>query len=180
MASQPSISGSLESFEALYRREVSPITAFFARRTSDPEIVADLTADTFVEAIRSFRSYDSAKGGERAWVYGIARRVYAKHCERAARREDATRRYAARAILDEDGMQELSERIDAEAPGRALLTRLESMSLIERDAIELVDLAGLRPAEAASVLGVAPGVMRVRLLRARARLRKGSDDGVSV
>ena len=40
--------------------------------------------------------------------------------------------------------------------------------------VELVDLAGLRPKEAAQVLGVAPGTLRMRLMRARARLRKAA------
>jgi DNA-directed RNA polymerase specialized sigma24 family protein len=38
--------------------------------------------------------------------------------------------------------------------------------------IELVDLAGLRPKEAATALGLTPGAVRMRLLRTRARLRK--------
>jgi DNA-directed RNA polymerase specialized sigma24 family protein len=37
-----------------------------------------------------------------------------------------------------------------------------------------VDLAGLQPTEAARVLGVAPGTLRMRLMRARARLRKAA------
>ena len=38
--------------------------------------------------------------------------------------------------------------------------------------VELVDLAGLQAKEAAQVLGIAPGTLRMRLMRARARLRK--------
>jgi DNA-directed RNA polymerase specialized sigma24 family protein len=45
---------------------------------------------------------------------------------------------------------------------------------MDRAAIEMVDLAGLRPNEAASVLGVSPGALRMRLMRARARLRKAA------
>ena len=40
--------------------------------------------------------------------------------------------------------------------------------------VELVDLAGLPPKEAALVLGVAPGTVRMRLMRARARVRKAA------
>ena len=40
--------------------------------------------------------------------------------------------------------------------------------------VELVDLAGLRPKEAAQVLGVAPGALRMRLMRGRARLRNAA------
>jgi DNA-directed RNA polymerase specialized sigma24 family protein len=38
--------------------------------------------------------------------------------------------------------------------------------------IELVDLAGLRPREAAAALGLRPGTVRMRLMRARTRLRQ--------
>ena len=38
--------------------------------------------------------------------------------------------------------------------------------------IELVDIAGLRPKEAAAALGLTPGTVRMRLMRTRARLRK--------
>jgi DNA-directed RNA polymerase specialized sigma24 family protein len=43
---------------------------------------------------------------------------------------------------------------------------------VEREAIELVDLVGLTPKEAARVLGVSPNALRVRLFRARNRLQK--------
>jgi hypothetical protein len=32
-------------FERLYRANVDVVTAYFARRTADPQVVADLTAD---------------------------------------------------------------------------------------------------------------------------------------
>jgi DNA-directed RNA polymerase specialized sigma24 family protein len=37
-----------------------------------------------------------------------------------------------------------------------------------------VDPAGLQAKEAAQVLGIAPGTLRMRLMRARARLRKAA------
>ena len=40
--------------------------------------------------------------------------------------------------------------------------------------VELVDLAGLQSKEAAQVLGITPGTLRIRLMRARARLRKAA------
>lgn len=97
------------------------VTAFFARRSRDPQLVADLSADTFVEAIRSFGSSPPARGSERAWLFAIARRVYAKHCARTTRRQDAARRDSGRQVLDEDATEQLADRIDAERPGRELL-----------------------------------------------------------
>ena len=53
-----------------------------------------------------------------------------------------------------------------------MLAGLAALPERDRAVIELVDIAGLRPQEAASALGLAPGTVRMRLLRARARLRK--------
>ena len=46
------------------------------------------------------------------------------------------------------------------------------LSANERAAIELVDLAELTPKEAAAALGLSRGGLRMRLSRARAKLRK--------
>ena len=148
--------------------------SFFARRSRDPQTVFDLTADTFLEAMRSFSSAPPAQGSERPWLFAIARHVYAKHCEREARRQDAARRADGRQILDAEETEELTARIDAERPGRDLLDRLARLPAPAREAVELVDIAGLTPSEAAMALGVSPGALRVRLLRARAQLRKGA------
>jgi RNA polymerase sigma factor (sigma-70 family) len=166
--------GRLGEFEMLYRAHVAAVTAFFARRSRDPQAVADLTADTFVEAIGSFGSSPPARGSERAWLFAIARRVYAKHCERTTRRRDADRRDCGRQLLGEDATEQLADRIDAERPGRELLEALAGFSELDREAVELVDLAGLSPKEAAVALGVSPGTLRVRLSRARGKLRKES------
>jgi hypothetical protein len=73
--------GAVAEFEALYRANVAAVTAYFARRSAEPHTVADLTADTFVAAITSFATFDPRKGTARAWVFGIARRIYAAHCQ---------------------------------------------------------------------------------------------------
>ena len=165
------LSRRLAEFEKLYRAEFSAVTAFFARRSHDPQLVADLTADTFVGAMQSFNSFDPIRGSSRAWVLGIARRIYAKHCESATRRQDAARRMSAQRLLDPEEIEELTRQIDAERAARRVIRGMAHLSTLERAAIELVHLAGLTPAEAAQSLGISSGALRVRLLRARARLR---------
>jgi RNA polymerase sigma factor (sigma-70 family) len=159
-------------FERLYRANVDAVTAYFARRSADPHVVADLTADTFVTAITSFGSFDPARGTARAWVFGIARHVYAAHCEAHGHQQDRLQRLAGRRDLEPDHVEELLDRIDAERAGRDLVTGLGMLPDQDRALIELVDLAGLRPKEAAEVLKVTPGAVRMRLMRARAQLRR--------
>ena len=164
----------MEEFEALYRANVAAVTAYFARRSADPQTVADLTADTFVQAITSFVTFDPRKGTPRAWVFGIARRIYAAHCQAHSQQRSRVERLAGRRELAPDEVGELIDRIDAERLGRTLVTGLTTLPAADRAVVELVDLAGLQPKEAAQVLGVAPSTLRMRLMRARARLRKAA------
>jgi len=161
-------------FEVLYRANVAAVTGYFARRSADPQTVADLTSDTFVQVITSFATFDPRKGTPRAWVFGIARRIYAAHCQAHSQQRSRVERLAGRRELAPDEVGELIDRIDAERPGRALVTGLTTLPAADRAVVELVDLAGLQPKEAARVLGVAPGTLRMRLMRARARLRKAA------
>lgn len=162
-------------FDPVYRSNVGTITAFFARRCAEPQTVADLTSETFVQAIVAFPTFNPSKGSVRPWLFGIARHVYADHCAAAADTVRANRRLASQLVLDEDEIVELAARIDAQAEGRRLLGRCARLPELDRAAIELVDLSGLSFKEAGSILQVSPGALRVRLFRARARLRKGAE-----
>ena len=173
-ASRPGVvpsAGAAAEFERLYRANVDAVMAYFARRCADPHVVADLTADTFVAVITCFGSFDPRKGTARAWVFGIARRVYASYCEAYSQQQHKLRRLAGRRDLDTDQVEELLDRIDAERAGRDLVSGLAALPERDRAVIELVDLIGLRPKEAAAALGLPPGTVRMRLMRTRARLR---------
>jgi RNA polymerase sigma-70 factor (ECF subfamily) len=166
---------SLAEFEAVYRANVAGITAFFARRCGEPQAVADLTSETFVQAIGSLRSFDPGRGSARAWLFGIARHVYARHCQRTANGNHALAALAGHRELEEDEVEELAGRIDDRLTARAMLNSLDRLPDPERAALELVDLDGLAPREAAAVLNISHGALRVRLFRARTRLRKAEE-----
>ncbi len=162
----------LQEFEKAYRANFGAVTAFYARRCAEPQTVIDLTSETFVEAIDSLGTFDPRKGTVRAWIFGIARRIYAQHCAQVVDGRNAATRYAGQRILEDNEIEELASRIDAERAGRELLECWSRLPELERAAIELVDLSGLTPKEAAATLGVSSGALRVRLSRARSRLRK--------
>jgi RNA polymerase sigma-70 factor (ECF subfamily) len=169
---RPAGTGAAAEFERLYRANVDAVTAYFARRTVDPQVVADLTADTFVAVITGFGSFDPRKGTARAWLFGIAGHVYAAHCAAYSQQQHRLERLGGRRELDQDQVDELLERIDAERAARGLLAELARLPEQDRAVIDLVDIAGLQPREAAAALGLPPGTVRMRLMRARARLRK--------
>jgi RNA polymerase sigma-70 factor (ECF subfamily) len=170
---RPDLRGpALAEFEQVYRTNVSAVTSYFARRCSEPQEVADLTSETVLRAAGSFGTFDARRGTARSWLFGIATHVYARHCAYTAHSRDAAARLGGHRELQGGEIDELAAKIDAQRAGRELLERCARLSAHERAAIELVDLAELTPKEAAAALGVSRGVLRMRLSRGRARLRK--------
>jgi RNA polymerase sigma factor (sigma-70 family) len=162
----------LAEFEEVYRTNVGLVTAYFARRCREPQEVADLTSETILRAAGSFGAFDPRRGSARAWLFGIAAHVWAGYCAQTANRRNAMVRLASYRALETSEIDELAAKIDAQEAGRRLLERCSKLTANERAAIELVDLAELSPKEAAAALGVSRGVLRMRLSRARTRLRK--------
>jgi RNA polymerase sigma factor (sigma-70 family) len=138
----------------VYRANVDVVMAYFARRCTAPQTVADLTSETFVRAAGAFGSFDPRRGSARAWLFGIAANVFARHCADAAEARETAARLAGHRALDDDEIGELAARIDAERHGRELIERCSQLPALERAALELVDVTGLTPKEAAAALDV--------------------------
>ena len=161
-----------DAFESFYREHLDDVRRFVARRVGGVEQAADLTADVFVRAIESADRYDPSLGPPGAWLTGIARHVVAAHLRDAGRQAAATRRIDTRPLLDEDSAARVAERIDAEAPARALFRSLQDLPDGQRAVVELVAVDGLCVADAARALGISPTAARVRYHRARQALRR--------
>ncbi len=167
--------GADSPFGEVYRAHVGAVTGFFARRCRDPQTVADLTSETFVQALGSFQRFDPGRGSARAWLIGIAHNVFRGYASTEAAERDTLRRLGGQLVLGEDGVDELAARIDAQSAGRALLERTARFPEAERIALELVDVMRMSPSEAAEAVGVSAGTLRVRLfVREHAYERKGS------
>lgn len=167
----PRIGHDPRAFEAFYREHVESVQRFVARRVSDSHLAADLTAEVFLAAIESADSYRPGRGSPRAWLYGIARIVVSGEYRRAAREQRANARFVGRELLGPDDLARSRERLDAEAQARALGEALAELPAGERAVLELVALDDLTLADAAAALGIRPVAARVRLHRARRRLR---------
>jgi DNA-directed RNA polymerase specialized sigma24 family protein len=123
---------------AVYSENIRLVTAFFARRCRDLQQVADLTSQTFVEAIKSARTVHG-RGTPAAWLIAIARRVYANHLADTASGADLIDQLGGQLVLVHEEVEDLAARIDAQRDGKELLEGAARLSGLERDAIELVD-----------------------------------------
>lgn len=161
------------AFEAFYREHIEKVQRLIARRVDDPLLAADLTAEVFLAAIDSAHSYRPGRGTPTGWLFGIAQNVVSAERRKQARELRANQRISGRRLLTPDEVGRLEERIDAEAGARELLQAMGELPEGERAVLELVALDGISPKEAAQVLGIRAATARVRLHRARTRLRNG-------
>jgi RNA polymerase sigma-70 factor, ECF subfamily len=166
----PLIGRDPELFDAFYSEHLEDLQRFVARRVGDPERAADLTADIFVAAIGSAHRY-RPRGTPKAWLYGIARIVVAEDLRQSARERAREMRLRGSLLLDEEEAARIEQRIDTAAGSRRLYEAMDRLSEDERAVLELVAIDELTVADAAAAVGVRPVAARVRLHRARRKLR---------
>lgn len=158
-------------FEAFYREHVEGLQRFVARRVGERERAADLTAEIFLAAIDSAPRYQSRRGTPKAWLYGIARVLVADDRRRRGRERVGEEGLRGSALLDPEDAARIDARIDAAAQSRRLYAAMDDLPEAERAVLELVAIDELTVAEAAAAVGVRPVTARVRLHRARRKLR---------
>lgn len=60
------------AFASFYDRYESLIVGYFVRRTGDPELAADLTAEVFAAALGAAHRYRARSPSAAAWLFTIA------------------------------------------------------------------------------------------------------------
>ena len=73
-----------DDFGVFYDRHVRALLGYFQRRTGDPQVAADLTAETFASAIVAQKRYVSTGAPALAWLYRIASRRLVDYQRRGA------------------------------------------------------------------------------------------------
>lgn len=162
------VDGDPDAFGELFSRHRERLWAVALRTLGDPDNAADALQDAMVAAFRragSFRG-DSAVT---TWLH----RVVVNACLDLVRRQrvraaeplpdDPDRDQLLAAPPEPDPAEQLTERT-------AVLTALRSLPVEQRQALVLVDMEGYSVAEAAQMLDCAPGTVKSRCARGRARL----------
>ena len=170
------VAGDAEAFGTLFARHRDRLWAVALRTTSDPEDAADALQDAMVAA---FRRADSFRG-EAAVTTWLHRIVVNACLDRLRRRkvrladplpEDLEQQpapdlavAAAAGVLDPADLAVDDER------RTAVLAALDSLPPDQRAALVLVDMEGYSVDETARILDCAPGTVKSRCSRGRARL----------
>lgn len=157
-----------KAFGEFYDRHVAAIVAFFHRRVYDPELVLDLTAETFAGALASVRRFSVDAGEPRAWLFAIARHKLADAI-RTRRVDDEVRRRLAMepVVLDDEGVA-IIERMAS----RGLLELVADLPDSQREAVVAHYLEGRAYDEIAAELDLSESVVRKRASRGLRALRR--------
>jgi len=158
--------GEQAAFTLLVRRHQDRVYRVALGVLRSPEDAADVTQETFIAVMRHLGTFQEGAAFT-TWLHRIALR----------RALDWRRRRVAEPV-DPHGiaMEGLGSRVeDPQAAGLQRSDLIDAIASLDqgfRDAILLVDVAGLGIEEAATALAVAPGTVKSRGFRGRAALAR--------
>lgn len=149
-------------FDAVYEQCADRVMAYCLRHAGAQE-AEDAVAEVFATA---WRKLDQLPEPALPWLYVTARTTILSQRRKRERQGQIATRLAPLSVLAAQS-PEVSHEVRSE-----LLAVLEGLSEVDREALLLTAWDGLSTKDAAAVLGISAGALRVRLHRARAALRR--------
>lgn len=165
-----------EAFCELYDRWAEPLLGFFARRVGDPEVAADLLAETVAVVFeKRARFRDTGRPGS-AWLYTIASRQLSRYRRRRTVELRAVERLGMTVPgLDDDSTRAIEALIERDGGHGPLAQAISHISPAEREAVELRVIEELGYREIAARLNCSVIAARVRVHRGLTRLHKSME-----
>lgn len=158
--------GEQRAFETLVRRHQDRVWSVARGVVGDPDDAADVTQETFIAVLRHLDTWQE-HAQFTTWLHRIAlRKAYDFLRKRRPTPADpdgvAIAGQQARDAKEHETNMAASDILDA----------IQGIDSSFRDAVLLIDVAGVSVEEAAAALGVAPGTIKSRVFRGRAALAR--------
>lgn len=154
-------------FESIYNSASDSVLAYVLRRI-DRETALDVVAETWLIA---WRRRTEIPKNSLPWLLGVARKVLANHRRSNSRRDSLLEKLSHRP-LEESSLTESMSSMDFDGTVAQILQTLSSS---DQEILCLVAWEGLRPKEAAQVMGYSASIFSVRLHRARKKFINALD-----
>jgi RNA polymerase sigma-70 factor (ECF subfamily) len=161
---------SAQAFAFFYDRYEAAVAGYFMRRTRDPDIAADLTAEVFASALRAAGRYKPHSVSAASWLFTIAHNTLATSIRRGRVEAAARTRLGLReaVAVEPDSLERVSALAADDSWATELLERLPPE---QRDAVRARILEEREYAEIAAELKTSELVVRKRVSRGLASLR---------
>lgn len=164
--------GDPEAFGVFYLRYVDAVLAYFVVRTRQPDVAADLAAETFAAALRGVRRYRPRREPAAAWLFAIARNKLVDAVRRGVVADRARRRLGMAPVPLADGDLDRVEALaDLAVGGGGLMALVEALPADQREAVVARVVDERDYPEIARDLRCSEAVVRKRVSRGLAALR---------
>jgi RNA polymerase sigma-70 factor (ECF subfamily) len=161
--------GDAEAFGQLYDRYVTGAFRYVYFRVGNTQLAEDLTAETFLRALRSLHTFQWKGKDFSAWLTTIARNLINDHFKsRRVRTEFSTDAFPDRA----DAARGPEEDVLSSLSNEELMQAVASLPDDQRDCVLMRFVQELSIAETAQVLGRSEGAIKQLQLRAVRSLAK--------
>ncbi|MCB9679480.1 MAG: sigma-70 family RNA polymerase sigma factor [Alphaproteobacteria bacterium] len=155
------VAGDEAALDALAARWWPTMRRWALLETGDLATAEDVAQDAMIKLVHSLSSVDVSRPFE-AWVRAIVRNTARDRWRRLRR---------VLPFLPPPPPPDLDREIDLDRAGRRAREAFASLSPRQREILDLCELQGIAPKDAAEQLGIAPGTARALLHQARAALR---------
>lgn len=167
--------------EELWKAVHDGLRAFIAKRVNDHDHVDDILQDVYV---RVHRQMDTVNDPRRivSWIYQVTRNAIIDHYRKPGRQREIPAGLSSELeVFDEVSKTSEAARGDESGESRSELAgcirpMIERLSQDYRDAITLVEIAGLTQQAAAKQMGLSLSGMKSRVQRGRKQLKQMLDD----
>jgi RNA polymerase sigma-70 factor, ECF subfamily len=166
--------GDAEAFGQIYDRYLDTVFRFIYFRVGNRQLAEDLTADTFLRALKRIGSFTWQGRDPGAWLVTIARNLVADHFKSGRYRLEVTTGDVLDADREDRGPEGSPEAAVVDhITNVALLTAVKQLNPEQQECIVLRFLHGFSVAETAHAMGKNEGAIKAlqyRAVRALARL----------
>jgi len=161
--------GDQDAFAQLYDATSARVFGLAVRIVRDRAQAEEVAQEAFLEIWRTASRFDAAKGSPQAWMLTI---VHRKSVDRVRSAEAATRRDATyerrNQTVEHDSTADAAH---ASIEARRVRKAMDSLTPVQREAVELAYFGGYTHTEVASMLELPLGTAKTRIRDGLIRLR---------
>jgi RNA polymerase sigma-70 factor (ECF subfamily) len=161
------------SFEGVAHELSNPLRLYLERLTGNHESAEDLLQETLVKISRGLSKFEG-RSSVKTWAYSIATRVATDHFRRPASKEKIVG--FDNTTEPESPDSEIEDRLVIDEMSACVRGVIDGLPSDYRTALVLHDLEGLTAAQVAEVAGCSLATAKIRIHRARRRLKQALEN----
>jgi len=158
-----------QSFDALAQELSQPLLHYLRRCVGNQAVAEDLLQETLIRVAKGLPDF-AGRASVKTWAFSIATHVAADHFRTPRGRAKIIEVDEAADLPDPD--RALDERVVVDEMNTCVRQVIDSLPQDYRAALVLHDLEGLNAQQVAEICGCSLATAKIRIHRARDRLRK--------